>query len=268
LIWFNSKEKVIDLSPVSDNIFFFLTATDYGKKGVFPFVNNIKIYLFTGEEFVLLKEAGNGVQAYAQRVNNNYKVTVNDIDKTVAGYIEQNIIVFNEAGKLLLDEEIRYDLANEGFPQPEKKEILFASPSGRYKMSEEGGILLSKNNEERILISEVTQPVTGVEWVNDQFVIVRTTDVSADNETLYDKNPETSTLIIYSLNEGKVIQEFRGGGYKNYLLKGNIIIFDDGFRGDSDIKIFDYKKGEMIEGIKKDGGTGINRIPEPPDYSA
>lgn len=275
LFWSSKKEQVVELSFSEDRKnAFFITASGYGKTGVFPFINNVKVYQLKPEEdsTVFLKNAGSGLQVFSKwEDENSFKVVLNNIDKTVAKYIEQHTHVFNIFGKQLLEETKRYDLDKEGYPAPVKDERSRTVFKDKYKAeaNDSALYLIDLKSNERKFVAAINFDLNKVEWSKDgNYFFFSTLDVSPSNETLYDRDPSTSRLYIYSLKEDKIVKEFNGGGLKNFFIKNNLLIFDDGFSEKSKIIIFDYKELKAIDTIEIKGGCGLRGIPERPDYSA
>jgi hypothetical protein len=274
VFWERRNHHVIDLSFVpSEAGIFFLTAQSYGKRGVFPFVNNVKVFQLVDadSDAVNLSNLGSGLQVYSTREDNsNFKVVLNDIDKTVSSYIEQTINVFNRYGKLIFDEHKRYDLSKEGYPIPQNEIKNLSSPDKKYsiRLTGDNYFILSDNKSSEEKEIGIKHNLNQVEWFDGRYLIFTTLDVTAGNETLYDSIPETSTISVYSIKENKIIYEVSGGGYKNFILNGSLLIYDDGFRKNSSIIIFDLNGRETFDEINIEGGCGLKNIPEPPDYSA
>jgi hypothetical protein len=276
-LWSNKRETVIELS-YSENMktTFFLTASEFGKKGVFPFVNNIKLYSVDDSlNIKFIQNIGSGLQVTAYWTDaNTYQIVLNSIDKTIAQYVEQSLFLFGANGKLLLSEKKAYDLTKDGYPNlPLEKTNLF-SKTGKYVLSSNDKIptILSLRNKEKRETKEIYQSqfkLKLVGWTgDDSFLCFTTLDVSPNNETLYDAEPQTSRLVIYSIKTHNVIRDIKGGGYKNFFLIENLLIYDDGFKDKSEIIIYDLSTHKELDRIKINGGCGIKNIPLIPDYEA
>ncbi len=277
-LWSNRREKVVDLTYSKDRkTAFFLTATRFGKRGVFPYINNIKLYLVNidSSKVVLLKKIGSGMQVFTEwSTDNTYKVMLNSIDKTIADYVHQNTQIFNTFGKELLDETKTYNIIKEGYPQPPKVKESLTSPDEKYFFSSSGRDTISiylnqTGTDKKFFIIKGIQKLNQLDWVgNDKYVIFSTINIMPGNNTLYNKEPQTSKLIIYSIKNKKIIKKWDGGGIKNFFIVGNILVFDTGFGKNSIINIYNINKQAMMDSIKIRGGCGIKNIPQIPDYSA
>jgi|YelNatPaOPRAMG01_1025707.scaffolds.fasta_scaffold00415_16 hypothetical protein len=275
--WNSPKESVLDLSCSKDmKTAFFLTAQSYGRQGDFPFVKDVKVYLIDLESsrVQFVESIGSGVQVFtAWGTDNTFKVVLNSFDSTIVNYINQRTQIFNTYGKTLFDEEKTFDFTKEGYPKPSEVESNYISSSDKYsiEISDSTGrnkIFLKQNSSaKKFLIADVSQNLNQVCWSPDgQYIFLSTLNISSSNKTLEKKEPNTSMLLIYSINRNKVIKSWEGGGLKNFFVVDNFLIFDDGFDSNSNITIFNYKKLNLTGRIEVNGGCGLRNIPTIPDY--
>ena len=274
--WFKDNESVVELShSPKGNRIFFLTAKDLGKKGVFPFIHKIKLYLLNRDssKVKIIKSIGSGIQVFtAWETDNTFKIILNSFDKTVANFVNQHTLIYSEFGRNLVDETKTFDLTKEGYPKPPMVKRKNKSPNGEFLItsidSSKTSIYL-KNiiKSKTTLIASDSQKLNQIDWgSNNEYVIASTLDISRRNNTLYDKLPETSKIFIYSIIDKKIIKEWNGGGLKNFILLKNLLIFDDGFGKKSSINIFNLITLKMTDSIHIQGGCGIRNIPSIPDY--
>ncbi len=276
--WSSKDEKVVELSySANRKAAFFLTANDYGKQGVFPFISQAKLYLIdlTASKTKLVKEIGSGLQVFMLwTTDNSFKVILNSFDTTVANYVNQETFIYSEFGRELVNNSKTFDITKEGYPNPPGRIGNFSSPNGKYTVWANDSIpasiyLRQKNKSEKILMGTTDQKLNQVEWTPDsKYVIFSTLDISPMNKTLYDKQPSTSKILIYFLEEKKFTKFWEGGGVKNFFIENNYIIFDDGFGKNSIIRIYNYRTLKSIDTIQINGGCGLRNIPQIPDYSA
>lgn len=277
--WSDRSEKIVDLSYNEDRrAAFFVTASNYGKEGAFPFVNNVKLYLFKNDSLSTVKQVdkiGSGLQIFTRWENSNtFKIIINSIDKIVATYVNQRTLIFNTFGRKLLDETQTFNLAREGYPKPPKEKTQINSPDNEYSIySERDSIykyyLVRNNLNEKDSIVNQTQKLNEVEWSKDEkYLVFSTLFLSPGNKTLYTKNPQTSGLFVYSIIQKNLLKGWMGGGFKNFFLTNNYLIFDTGFKNDSKIIIYNFRKNKILDTIKINEGCGIKNIPLIPDFSA
>ncbi len=277
--WSSPSEQVVELSFSDDRkAAFFLTARSYGKRGVFPFITRVKLYNINldSNSVSFVSNIGDGMQVFTEWVDsNNFKVALNSIDIKVSEYVNQHTFIFNTFGKALLNEKKIYNFIKEGYPSPPKAKINLKSSqlNTELKIEEKDGensFYLENNSKDEIkFICSDNKKIRDVVWANNNSdLIFSTVDVTPGNETIYDKNPETSNLYIYSIKKDSIIQTWKGGGYKNFFLENNKLLFDTGFKENSLIIIYDLKNNSPIDSIKINGGCGLENIPELPDYSA
>src|SRR4030065_680551 len=181
----------------------------------------------------------------------------------------------HQSGKKLTDEKKTYDVVKDGFPQNPVIQINISSPDKKYSILSVDAVQTQiylvdhTKNDEKKLIAELNQKLNVVDWSEDgEYLIFRTIDISPGNETLYNKEPATSKLFIFSVENKKIVNMFEGGGIKNFMLNGNIMIFDDGFKERSKLVIYNFRSGQMIDSVKISGGCGLKNIPRIPDYGA
>lgn len=277
--WQNDYEEVVELSySPNKNTAFMLTAKQSGKKGVFPFIDGVKLYSIKLDSGLVrfIENVGSGLQTFsAWTSDSSFQVYLHIMDVTVAKYVEQKIKTYNASGKKLSDENKRYDLAKEGYPKfPNVKKNL-ASRNNKYSIfsvdSAQIQIYLidAGKNDESVLITKQHHKLNMVDWSDDgKYLIFNTLDITPGNETLYDLEPNTSKLFIYSLTDKTTLKIFDGGGMKNFTLNGDYLIFDDGFKEKAKIFIYDCHAGQMVDSINISGGCGMKNVPTIPDYGA
>ena len=277
--WFSPSEQVVELS-FSENrkAAFFLTARSYGKRGVFPFITRVKLYSIDldSTKVKFITNIGGGMQVFTEWVDsNNFKVALNSIDIKVSEYINQRTFIFNRFGKVLLNEKKIYNFVKEGYPSLPKKSINLESSklNGELKVVEKGEdklLYLQKDSDDNLkFICKDNKKLRDVVWDYNSFdLIFSTADVTPGNETIYSKDPQTSSLYVYSIKEDSIDGKWDGGGYKNFFIQNDKLFFDTGFKENSRIIIFDLNNNSPVDSIKISGGCGLENIPELPDYSA
>lgn len=257
---------------------FFLTARDYGKRGVFPFISRAKLYHINldSSKVNFVTNIGTGMQVFTEWVDsNNFKVAFNSIDIKVSDYVNQHTFIFNTFGKELLNEKKLYNLFKEGYPSLPKRNIDLKSKQLNAELDTVKNdslnlfYLKQASESNTVLICKDSKKLENIDWSksNDD-LILSTVDVSPGNETLYSKDPQTSSLYIYSLKNHKIENQWKGGGYKNFFIQNDKLFFDTGFKENSMIIIYDLNNSSPVDTIKIRGGCGLENIPKIPDYSA
>jgi hypothetical protein len=66
--------------------------------------------------------------------------------------------------------------------------------------------------------------------------------------------------MIINTDEKIVKRTFRGPIFKNLLLQGNLLFFDQQFEGISQITIYDFVTDIIFDEIRIAGGCGINDL--------
>ena len=279
VFWSSGAEEVMELSFSQDRkAAFFLTARDYGKRGVFPFITRAKLYYINLDsnkvKFVI--NIGTGMQVFTEWVDsNNFKVAFNSIDIKVSDYVNQHTFIFNTFGKELLNEKKLYNLFKEGYPSLPKRNLNLTSKQLEAELNTVNNdsmnlFYLKKTLENSsVLICKDNKKLEDAAWSNgNNKLIFSTVDVTPGNETLYSKEPQTSSLYIYSMKNNKIENKWDGGGYKNFFIQNDKLFFDTGFKENSKIIIYDLNTNSPTDTIKINGGCGLENIPNIPDYSA
>ena len=276
--WSNYNEQVVELSYSPDRkSAFFLTAGYLGKKSFLPYITRVKLYLvdLDSSKVKFIKNFGDGVQVFTQwQGDSNFKIVVNRADKIVPTYINQQIYIYNVFGKELLNEVQTYDLTKNAYPRPLHNPLSYESPDGVYKVvnstKDSTNLYLENLNEETYsFIESSSQKLNNFTWSYDgNYLIFSTIDITAGNKTLKSKEPATSNLYIYDVKQDKVVKEWKGTGVKNFFIKNDFLIFDNGFGEKSSITIINYRTLKVYAVIKLRSGCGLRSIPELPDIKA
>ncbi len=279
VFWSSGVEEVMELSFSQDRkSAFFLTARDYGKRGVFPFITRAKLYYINldSNKVNFVTNIGTGMQVFTEWVDsNNFKVAFNSIDIKVSDYVDQHTFIFNTFGKELLNEKKIYNLFKEGYPSLPKRNIDLKSKQLTAELmtvdkDSVNSFYLKKSSENSSeLICNDNKKLRDASWsYNNNELIFSTVNVTPGNETLYSKDPQTSSLYIYSIKNNKIENQWDGSGFKNFFIQNDKLFFDTGFKENSVIIIFDLKNSSPADSIKINGGCGLENIPQIPDYSA
>jgi hypothetical protein len=276
--WSNYNEEVVELSYSPDRkSAFFLTAGHLGKRSFLPYITRVRLYLIDISTYRVkfIKNLGNGVQIFTQwDSNSNFKVIINRADKIVPTYINQQTYIYNLFGKELLNEVQTYDLTKNPYPRPTHNKVNYNSPGGNYKLvnqsADSTNVYLEENQTNSAnFITSNSQQLNEFTWSYDEnFLIFSTIDITVSNKTLSSKEPATSRLYIYDIQRKKIIKEWKGNGVKNFFIKNDFLIFDNGFEQKSSITIINYRTLKLFDVIKLKSGCGLRSIPELPDLKA
>ncbi len=276
--WSNYNEQVVELSYSPDRkSAFFLTAGHLGKRSFLPYITKVRLYLIDISTYKVkfIKSLGNGVQVFTQwDSNSNFKVIVNRSDKIVPTYINQQTYIYNLFGKELLNEIQTYDLTKNRYPRPPHNKLNYYSPDGKYKLVNQSAdstsvYLVDDKTDSANFITSNSQQLNEFSWSYDEnYLIFSTIDIRVSNKTLSSKEPATSSLYIYDIQQKKIVEEWKGNGVKNFFIRNDFLIFDNGFEKKSSITIFNYRTLKVYDVIKLKNGCGLRSIPELPDLKA
>lgn len=277
IIWSSRNQSVIELLYSRDGKkVFFLTSTEYGKKGVFTYFNSLTLYMFdyaVPGKVSKITAAGDCVNYKLFSEDNNViRLETNMLSDGEHKTVKNKKWLIDLSGTILEKKEKLVDITVEGFPQLAKPPLDFVSGDGKYA--------LAINKEEMIVFKELStrgySEITKADKQINQIgfspdakqVIFTLVDVSPSNETLYDENPETSELIIYSYGDKKINLRLKGSGMKNFMIWGDLLVFDNAFGEKSELVLYNLKTLQEIKRISLKGGAGVFSIPTIPNYEA
>ncbi|MDP4194543.1 MAG: hypothetical protein Q8940_05820 [Bacteroidota bacterium] len=269
LFWSNPKQLVVELSVSKDGkTAFFLSASEFGRETIFPYINNLKLYRINMAEMKVEKlcDLGNGLQLYSNWISPDlFRVIFNAFDKRKNTFVVQSKLSYNSNGKLLSNEKVVYDIEKEKYPVPSLLNTEYPSDNNKlnitFSTADDHNVLslIDSLRNKKVIYSTHQNLNTAEWWGKGKYFIFSTYDFSRTNIQKR-HNPETSKLFIYSIEDKKLICQWQGEGYKNFILRGDLLIFDDGFDSNSKIMIFNLKDNKMIDTIAMQGGCGIRNI--------
>ena len=268
VFWSKRYEKVIKLY-YSENRkgAFFITVRKSGKRAGLPFIDNVKIYVINIKTGIVkfLTDMGNGIQVFTGwDTKDSFKISLNYIDKKKPDFVHQRNIIYDITGQKILDEIKTFNITKEGYPKPEELEQNVTN--GSYKIFTVKGdltsiFLVDLMTDDTTLITTVDQKLNEIMWSKNKKILIFSTIQSSIKDTA---NPDsgTSKLIIYSLEDKKILKIFEGQGIKNFFIVNNWVVFDDGLKDNSHINIYNFLNLEMIKTISVRGGCGLQNIPK------
>ena len=272
--WSSPDEEVVELS-CSNNLSsaFFLTATKIGKEGIFPSIKDTRLYVIpnisSNPEFV--QDIGSGMQVFSRWESDIvFRIVVNRWDKKISSLINQTTLIFTTYGRVLQEENKFYDIIKDGYPRLPESRPSSLSPSGKYQLSynserRDSIFLVKISDKSRVFLTVPDKPINEIRWSDDRkFIFISTLDVSQANTTIFNEIPNTSSIYIYSIDQGKVTKKITGGGFKNFFTINDFLIFDDGFRRNSSIYVYNFRELKIKKQIRLRDGCGLHDIPEIP----
>ena len=277
--WRFDEQDVVEILYSSNmKSVYVLTAKHKGKKGPFPFIDDVKLFLIYPDSGTVKQvgDIGSGLQVFASWVSDSvFQVYLHSMDVTAAKYVEQKMWNYDLHGKKLSEVAKKFYLDKEAFPlfpsvvkklqSPDKIFSILSIDSAQTKIF----LIDHSKNNEQVLIAEERQKLNSVSWSNDgQFLIFSTIDITPMNETLYDEEPQTSKLFIYSLSQKKILKKYEGSGLKHLFLNGSSVMFDSDFGNKAKIFIHSLITNIIKDSLKVSGGCGLRNIPLIPDYEA
>jgi hypothetical protein len=181
-------------------------------------------------------------------------------------YVYHRKILYNVFGKKLEDFTETYDITKQGYPLPSEEKINYSSPGGKYflinKTADSQTIYFKQDNANE-LIFKTSQHIKQIEWTEELLFI---STIKHDILINPDEKNGSSKLIIYSLENKKILKMWEGEGLKNYFITNEYLVFDNDFGKESYINIYNIKTHQFQKEIKFDNGCGLKNIPQNSDY--
>jgi hypothetical protein len=268
--WSKKDEKVVKLSYSPDKkSIFFLTADDFGKKDVLPFINGIKLYSINPDssKVKFIKKIGSGLQVFTiWGQDNTFRIILNSFDRNSADFVNQQTFIINETGKLVNTYSKKFNILKEGYPQIVEKSSITSSPGSKYSIfavdSTQTYIYFQSNSDgKEELITSTNQRLAQADWSPDEkYLIFSTINTSKKSKYLNDGILNKSKIFIYSTNKKELINTFELGGIKSFFITGDLFIFDNGIQKNSFIEIINYKTLERFYSIHLKDGCGLKSI--------
>ncbi|MFA3782515.1 hypothetical protein ABRY23_05555 [Melioribacteraceae bacterium 4301-Me] len=269
LVWSKWGRKVINLNMTKNfELCFISTAMGMGWQGGFPYILDARIFIYrrlTGD----IKEIdflGQGLQLYTYwETPDTFKVNFTVLDSIHTNILIQKIIAFNDSGKKLYQIERKYNLLKDGFPYPPQIVPNLISPNSRYNLNYEQ--TNSKNTfylydvqlNLRYEIIKSKYNLFNSDWTengNYLFIMLQDKRSRGNNNGI----KRALEFIIYNVVEKKIVRYFKGYKYKNYLINGNLVLFDQRNEHESKIVVYNFVKDHLINEIKLKSGVGLNNI--------
>jgi hypothetical protein len=268
--WSKHNEKVIKLSYSPDKkSLFFLTAGDFGKKAIFPYVNDIKLYSISLDlsKVKFIKKIGNGLQVFTiWGQDNTFRIILNSFDRNSTDFVNQQTFIFNGTGKIVTIYSKKFNIIKEGYPQIIEKINILSSPRSNYSIfavdSTQTLIYLQSNSDGKAeLITSTNQRLSQADWSPDEkYLIFSILNAPSKSRTIYEGTANNSKIFIYSIDKKKIIKTLDIGGIKNFFITGDLLIFDKGFQKDSFIEIINFKTMEPFYSIHLQDGCGLKSV--------
>ncbi|KAB2844124.1 MAG: hypothetical protein F9K45_05245 [Melioribacteraceae bacterium] len=265
LIWSKWGRKIINFS-YSQNFSpaYFLTALSYGRKAGFPFILDVRAYKYNVADNTVkrMEKLGTGLQVFANsNSSGNYEVYFNILDSVNTSRILQKKNIYDFNGEKINYEENYFHILEEGYPVPPSSLPQLVSPSKNHYLKAEGeeeGVSYFLNNYEidkRDFIFSSALELSKVDWSGDEnYVIVSLKSPGADSDS------QISKLLIISTENAVIKKEFENRGAVNFIVHGDLLIFDSWNNATSQITVYDYKKELIYDVISVPGGCGLNYI--------
>lgn len=261
LVWSKWGHGILDLFRSKDrSAFFFTTALHKGIRGSFPLIMDTKLFYFNREQEHIknINSFGNIMNIAGNWDDSTFITLYSTLDSMLTSTIYQRQFDYNLKGELINSSERIFELVKDGIPVPKFSNINPVSSDLRYKLSPfktDSSLVLNiidELNGTKIYISELNGEIKENDWnaANDYlFIVVHSSLDSTD-------------LLVVNLREMRLVRQFSGSGEKNFIIVGNLLIFDDGYKENSRIIIYRYRKDNIYSEIRVAGGCGINNIPQ------
>ncbi|MFO7524904.1 MAG: hypothetical protein R6W68_05585 [Ignavibacteriaceae bacterium] len=268
IFWNSRTEKVIDLVASEDyKSVFFITAIRYGFAGSFPFIEKARLYRIdvSVQKTEFIRDIGNAIQINTYWTEEgNYNLTINTFDPRVNSYVIQNNQLYNQFGKILIDQSETSDLFISGYPKIKMKDVKSASSDGRYKLLSVADSIFIRDfiDKKKIFIKETRHKINEVEWIPGRSMNIFSTIMKIENYQT--EKTEPASLNIVDTNKMEMLKTFSGTSLYRFAITNDFLIFDSGFGINSKIYIINLSDLVQYDLISIRGGCGLRNIPENP----
>lgn len=261
LVWSKWGHGILELFRSEDrNKFFFTTALHKGIRGSFPLIMDTKLFFFIREQEHIknINSFGNIMNITGNWEDSTFITLYSTLDSMLTSTIYQRQFDYNVDGDLINTSERIFELVKDGIPVPKFSNINPVSYDLRYK--------LSPFKTDSSLVLNIIDELNGTKiFISELYGEIKENDWNSTNDFLFivvHSNLDSSDLLVVNLREMKLVRQFSGPGEKNFIIVGNLLIFDDGYKENSRIIIYRYRKDKIYSEIKVAGGCGINNIPQ------
>lgn len=263
LIWSKWGRKIINFS-YSQNFSpaYFLTALSYGRKAGFPFIIDVRAYKYNVADNTVkrMEKLGTGLQVFANsNSSGGYEVYFNILDSVNTSRIMQIKNIYDYNGEKINYEEIYFHILEEGYPVPPSLLPQLVSPSKNHYLKAEGEedrisyFLNNYKKDKRDFIFSSALELSKVNWSGDEkYLMVSLKSPGADSQI--------SKLLVINTENSVIKKEFENNGAVNFIVHGDLLIFDNWNNGTSQITVYNYKKELIYDAISVFGGCGLNYI--------
>lgn len=261
LVWSKWGHGILELFRSEDrNKFFFTTALHKGIRGSFPLIMDTKLFFFIREQEHIknINSFGNIMNITGNWEDSTFITLYSTLDSMLTSTIYQRQFDYNVDGDLINTSERIFELVKDGIPVPKFSNINPVSYDLRYK--------LSPFKTDSSLVLNIIDELNGTKiFISELYGEIKENDWNSTNDFLFivvHSNLDSTDLLVVNLREMKLVRQFSGPGEKNFIIVGNLLIFDDGYKENSRIIIYRYRKDKIYSEIKVAGGCGINNIPQ------
>lgn len=261
LVWSKWGHGILELFRSKDrNTFFFTTALHKGIRGSFPLIMDTKLFFFNREQEHIknINSFGNIMNITGNWEDSTFITLYSTLDSMLTSTIYQRQFDYNLEGDLINSSERIFELVKDGIPVPKFSNINPVSYDLRYK--------LSPFKTDSSLVLNIIDELNGTKiFISELYGEIKENDWNSTNDFLFivvHSNLDFTDLLVVNLREMKLVRQFSSPGEKNFIIVGNLLIFDDGYKENSRIIIYRYRKDKIYSEIKVAGGCGINNIPQ------
>ncbi|MDP2038653.1 MAG: hypothetical protein Q8L04_14815 [Ignavibacteria bacterium] len=270
ILWSRSNRKVLSLNVAQNaESVFIITAESMSKRNNISLIQNAMLYILhrNEDETEELMQIGNINQLYTYWDQpDTFRVNVTFPDSNNSRIIYQRIASWDSYGKKGKLTERSFDLLLQGFPVQPKRKPELLSPSGQFQ------IRIAKNNgrqyfylknfpdKSEILFTSSQGEVEDIRWsLDSRYIFIQTKVLPIQGK----KNGASpgQQIIIYDTKVQKVTRILEGSGFRNLLVRGKLLFFDEHLNGANHIAIVDLAIQSRYDSINMPGGCALNSLP-------
>jgi hypothetical protein len=267
LVWSRWGKPILKLfrQKKTGNIYF-TVAQKLSRSGGFASIRRAQLYLFDAGNLTVRKIAyyGNGMQLKAGWISPNlFNAQFLLLDSLTNANIIKQSYDYDASGNLLDTLVEKIDLTSLTVKE-EKPELVFGSESKKFSIKfreAEDSVIASVVDFRKGLKVDIFKfkgKILSTLWSdNENYFLMNAVDslfLEADSAMKSVKN-----LFVVNLRNHKLLTTI-SGDLDEYMLRGNILIYDQWIEGEKTISLYDLMKQKEIIALRFEGGCGINSI--------
>ncbi len=267
LVWSRWGKPILNLfrQKETGNIYF-TVAQKLSRSGGFPSIRRAQLFFFDAEKLTVKRIAyyGNGMQLKAGWISPNlFNARFLSLDSLTNVDVIKRVYDYDAEGNSLDTLTERIDLMSVSFTE-KKPELKFESTEKKIMINfreKEDTVVTSVVDFGKGIKTDVFKffgKVASTQWSdNGNYFLTSAIDTAkAFADSLKKREVD---LFVVNLRNHKLLKRI-SGDIDEYMLQGDILIYDQWIEGVKAVSFYDLMKNEKIVTLRFEGGCGINSI--------